>query len=209
MMGLFLSDLGPIVRRLVDIAAAAAGLLLILPVLLVAAAAIKLTSRGPVLFAQERLGEHGRAFSMLKLRTMRVGADAMKDSLEARIEGAVDGARFKLRRDPRVTPVGRVLRKFSIDELPQLWNVLVGDMTLVGPRPPVWREVALYDTRALRRLEVRPGLTCLWQVQGRSDLGFDHQVALDIEYIDRVKPLQELLILAKTLPAVITGRGAY
>jgi lipopolysaccharide/colanic/teichoic acid biosynthesis glycosyltransferase len=210
MGGLFLLDLGPVVRRLLDIVAATFGLLLALPVLLVAAVAIKLTSRGPVLFQQERIGEHGRPFPMLKLRTMRVGADALKDALSAQVDGAVDGGvRFKLRQDPRVTPVGRLLRKYSIDELPQLWNMLVGDMTLIGPRPSLWREVIQYDARALRRLEVRPGLTCLWQVEGRSNLGFDQQVALDLEYIDRVKPLQELLILAKTIPAVLTGRGAY
>jgi lipopolysaccharide/colanic/teichoic acid biosynthesis glycosyltransferase len=196
-------------RRVIDIVMATAGLLALLPVLLVAALAIKLNSRGPVLYRQERLGEFGRSFQMLKLRTMRVGADAMKAALAAQFQGAVDGVRFKLRRDPRITAVGGILRKFSIDELPQLWNVLIGDMTLVGPRPPVWIEVARYDARALRRLEVRPGLTCLWQVGGRSDLSFDQQVTLDLEYIDRVTPSQELLILAKTVPAVVTGRGAY
>jgi lipopolysaccharide/colanic/teichoic acid biosynthesis glycosyltransferase len=208
-VGAFLDDSGPLLRRLLDIVVAGGALVLLSPLLLLAALAIKLTSRGPVLYKQERLGQYGHPFLMFKLRTMSVGADAMKATLAAEIQGAVDGVRFKLKRDPRITPVGRLLRKFSIDELPQLWNVLVGDMTLVGPRPPVWLEVARYDARALRRLEVRPGLTCLWQVGGRSDLSFEQQVSLDLEYIDRVKPHQELLILARTIPAVLTGRGAY
>jgi lipopolysaccharide/colanic/teichoic acid biosynthesis glycosyltransferase len=208
-LALLPSELGPGLRRLLDILGASLGLVLASPVLLVAALALKLGSRGPVLFRQERLGQHGRPFQMLKLRTMRVGADAEKARLAAQVRGAVDGVRFKLRMDPRITPVGRALRKLSIDELPQLWNVLRGDMTLVGPRPPVWLEVARYRARELRRLEVRPGLTCLWQVEGRSDLSFEQQVALDLEYIDRITPLQELRILAKTIPAVLTGRGAY
>jgi lipopolysaccharide/colanic/teichoic acid biosynthesis glycosyltransferase len=203
-------DAGPLMRRGIDLAAAVLGLAALLPVLILAALAIKLTSRGPILYAQERVGQYGRPFQMRKLRTMAIGADALKATLAAQVRGALnDGVRFKLRQDPRVTPVGRFLRKFSIDELPQLWNVLVGDMTLVGPRPPVWQEVARYDARALRRLEVRPGLTCLWQIGGRSDLSFEQQVSLDLEYIDRVTPPEELLIVARTLPAVLTGRGAY
>jgi lipopolysaccharide/colanic/teichoic acid biosynthesis glycosyltransferase len=205
----WLADTGPLLRRLLDIVAAGTGLVLLSPVLLLAALSIRLTSRGPILFAQERVGQHGQSFQMLKLRSMVAGADGMKADLAARRKEAIDGVRFKLRSDPRVTPVGRILRKLSIDELPQLWNVLVGDMTLIGPRPSLWQEVVRYDARALRRLEVRPGLTCLWQVSGRSDLSFEQQVALDLEYIDRVKPPQELLILARTFPAVVTGRGAY
>lgn len=205
----WLMDTGPVLRRLLDILAASLGLVLVSPLLLLAALGIRLTSRGPVLYTQERVGQHGSPFRMIKLRTMVYGADAMKAALAAQCQEAQRGVRFKLRRDPRVTAVGRVLRKLSIDELPQLWNVLVGDMTLVGPRPSLWQEVVRYDARALRRLEVRPGLTCLWQVNGRSDLSFEQQVTLDLEYIDRVTPPQELLILARTLPAVVTGRGAY
>jgi len=204
-----LEESGPLLRRLLDILAAGTGLVLLSPVLLLAALGILLTSRGAILYAQERVGQHGNPFQMLKLRTMVDGADGMKAALAAHKPEATQGVRFKLRRDPRVTAVGRILRKLSIDELPQLWNVLVGDMTLVGPRPPLWQEVVRYDARALRRLEVRPGLTCLWQVNGRSDLSFEQQVTLDLEYIDRVKPHQELLILARTIPAVVTGRGAY
>lgn len=200
---------GPRVRRAIDVLATSAGLLCLSPLLLVVAALIKLTSQGPVFFPQERVGEHGRRFKMWKFRTMITNAEALKDILAKQNANATDGVRFKMVRDPRITPVGRVLRKFSIDELPQLFNVLAGDMTLLGPRPPVWREVALYDNRALRRLEVKPGLTCLWQVRGRSNLSFAQQVELDIEYIDRVKPSEEVRILLQTVPAVVTGRGAY
>lgn len=202
-------DSGPGLRRALDVLGASLGLLFVSPVLLVAAVAIKLTSRGPVLFHQERIGRHGHRFELLKLRTMVVDAAAQKTALAARSVGATDGVRFKLRRDPRVTRVGAVLRRFSVDEMPQLWNVIRGEMTLVGPRPPLWREVTLYDPRSLRRLEVTPGLTCLWQVGGRSDLTFLQQVALDIEYIDCVRPLDELSIVFKTVPAVLLGRGAY
>ncbi|NUP04861.1 MAG: sugar transferase [Polyangiaceae bacterium] len=201
---------GPAVRRVVDVVGAGFGMLFIFPVLLGAAIAIKATSRGPVLFRQERIGKNGRRFHMLKLRTMRTDAEALKTTLaQAHGAQATGGLRFKMKRDPRITRVGAVLRKLSIDELPQLWNVVRGDMTLVGPRPAIWREVSLYDPRALRRLEVPQGLTCLWQIGGRSDLTFDEQVSLDIEYIDRVKPLDELKIVARTVPAVIKGKGAY
>lgn len=200
---------GPLVRRAIDVAATATGLVVLTPVFVLAAILIKLESRGPVFFGQERVGQRARRFTMWKLRTMVLNADRMKTALAASEKDATDGVRFKMKRDPRVTRVGRVLRKLSIDELPQLFNVLIGDMTLVGPRPPVWREVALYDSLAMRRLEVRPGLTCLWQIGGRSDLTFDEQVSLDIEYIDRTRPSQELLIVAKTIPAVLGGRGAY
>ncbi len=200
---------GPYVRRSLDIAATGAGLLCLAPLLLIVAALIKLTSEGPVFFPQERVGEHGRRFKMWKFRTMITNAEALKDLLAKQHASATDGVRFKMIRDPRITPVGRVLRKFSMDELPQLFNVFAGDMTLLGPRPPVWREVALYDNRAMRRLEVKPGLTCLWQVRGRSNLSFEQQVDLDIEYIDRVKPAEEVRILLQTVPAVVTGRGAY
>jgi lipopolysaccharide/colanic/teichoic acid biosynthesis glycosyltransferase len=145
---------------------------------------------------------------MFKLRTMHVDADARKDALERSVSGATDGVRFKLRKDPRVTPIGRVLRRASIDELPQLWNVVRGDMTLIGPRPAVWREVVLYGPRELRRLEVKPGLTCLWQVHGRSELSFAEQVALDLEYIDNWSLWLDIKILLRTVPAVFVGAGA-
>ncbi len=206
---LLLTELRPLARRGIDIVATSLGLLCLLPILLCAALAVRLTSEGPILFGQERVGRNGRRFTMWKFRTMVVNADALKDQLAEQHKNATDGVRFKMVRDPRITPVGRILRKFSIDELPQLFNVLIGDMTLIGPRPPVWREVALYDNRALRRLEVTPGLTCLWQVRGRSNLSFEEQVSLDIEYIDTVRPMEEVKILLETIPAVMTGRGAY
>ena len=199
---------GPVTRRALDIAVALAGLVLAAPFLLLAVVCIKLGSAGPVFFRQERVGLRGRIFSIWKLRTMVSSAEDDKEHLAAS-HPAMDGPRFKLERDPRVTASGRFLRRFSIDELPQFLNVIVGDMTLIGPRPPLWSEVVEYDARALRRLEVAPGLTCLWQVRGRSDLSFDAQVALDLEYIDRVKVGGELRILFDTIPAVLTGRGAY
>jgi lipopolysaccharide/colanic/teichoic acid biosynthesis glycosyltransferase len=202
-------DLGPRARRAVDIAASLAGILALAPLFALAALALKLDSRGPVFYSQERLGRGGRRFRLFKLRTMITQADQQKSALAGRDAQATSGVRFKLRRDPRITRVGRVLRKLSIDELPQLLNVLVGDMTLLGPRPPIWKEVSQYAPLAMRRLEVTPGLTCLWQVSGRSDLSFDQQVSLDIEYIDRVRPSQEIAIVLRTIPAVLTGRGAY
>jgi lipopolysaccharide/colanic/teichoic acid biosynthesis glycosyltransferase len=196
-------------RRALDLAASAVILALALPVLIASAIAIKLTSPGPVLFLQERIGRHGRPFTMLKLRTMRLGADAMKSQLAADGDQGAASVRFKMKWDPRITPVGRVLRKLSVDELPQIVNVLLGDMTLVGPRPPLGSEVARYDAQSLRRLEVTQGLTCLWQIGGRSDLPFERQVALDLEYIDRASFADDLRILIRTVPAVLSGRGAY
>jgi lipopolysaccharide/colanic/teichoic acid biosynthesis glycosyltransferase len=204
-----LMGVGPIVRRSIDIAVTATALLLLAPLFLVVAALIKAQDGGAALFTQERVGKHGRRFRLFKLRTMVRDAEALKAALAvARPEGS-SGVRFKLERDPRITPLGRILRKFSIDELPQLYNVLVGDMTLVGPRPPIWAEVVRYTPRQLRRLQVTPGLTCLWQVGGRSDLSFEQQVELDIEYIDRVTVRQEIAIALRTVPAVLSGRGAY
>ncbi len=196
-------------RRLTDIVGASLGLLLLAPVLVTAAIAIKLSSRGKVLYWQERVGHLGRRFNMPKFRSMRVGADAQKTALAAASGQAMSGVRFKLKRDPRVTSVGRVLRRFSIDEMPQLWSVLRGDMTLIGPRPAVPREVELYEGLAHRRLEVKPGLTCLWQIGGRSDLSFEEQVLLDLSYIDRGSFAGDISILLRTVPAVLSGRGAY
>jgi lipopolysaccharide/colanic/teichoic acid biosynthesis glycosyltransferase len=202
------AGLRPLVRRGLDLGLAGLGLFLVTPVFLLIALAIKLDSRGPVFFGQERVGRNGRRFTMWKFRTMVVAADALKDQLQKQ-HAASGGVRFKMVHDPRVTRAGRVLRKLSLDELPQLFNVFLGDMTLVGPRPPIYREVSLYQSRALRRLEVTPGLTCLWQVRGRSNLSFAQQVELDLEYIDRTTATDELYIVLATVPAVITGRGAY
>jgi lipopolysaccharide/colanic/teichoic acid biosynthesis glycosyltransferase len=198
-------DKKPIARRALDVVASAIGLVLFAPVLLLAIVALKIESPGPAFFLQERVGRGGRSFRMIKLRSMYADAERRKAAL-AELGG---GVRFKMRRDPRVTTVGRFVRKYSIDELPQLFNVLRGDMTLIGPRPAIWSEVELYDTRSLRRLEVPQGLTCLWQVGGRSDLSFDRQVDLDLHFIDTVDGRGELGILLRTIPAVLTGRGAY
>ncbi|MGY1671011.1 sugar transferase [Geodermatophilus sp. SYSU D00710] len=199
------------VRRLTkvafDRASASLGLLLLLPVLLAVAAAVRVTSHGPVLFKQERVGRDGRPFRMLKFRTMVVGAEHMVDDLAAQTDG--NGVLFKKKADPRVTPVGRVLRRFSIDELPQLLNVLKGDMSLVGPRPPLQREVEQYGYDMHRRFLVKPGLTGLWQVSGRSDLSWDDSVRIDVRYVENWSLTFDFMILWKTVGAVLRGSGAY
>lgn len=190
-------------KRGFDILGAALGLLVSAPVLLVAAAAIQLTSRGPVFFGQIRCGLHGRPFVMYKLRTMVCDAEAKQsDGLDLNER---DGPVFKIGRELRITRLGRVLRALSIDELPRFWSVLVGDMSLVGPRPPIPCEVAQYKTWERRRLSMRPGLTCLWQVSGRKELGFDEWVRLDIEYIDSWSVAADLKLLLLTIPAVLSG----
>jgi exopolysaccharide biosynthesis polyprenyl glycosylphosphotransferase len=193
-------------KRATDVAGACAGLLFAGPVLLAAALAVKLTSPGPVLFRQVRCGLHGRRFEMLKLRTMVSGAEARRAELEHLNE--MDGPVFKVRDDPRVTPVGRFLRRFSLDELPQLFDVLRGTMSLVGPRPSIPSEVDEYQTFERRRLSMRPGLTCLWQISGRNEIGFDDWVRLDLEYIDTWSLAGDLRILLRTFPAVLRGKGA-
>ena len=194
-------------KRLLDIVGASAGLLLASPVLLAAAVAIRLDSPGPVFHRAVRVGRGGRKFRFLKLRSMRVGAEELRGLL-LHLNQA-QGPAFKLHDDPRVTRVGRILRKTSLDELPQLWHVLRGDMSLVGPRPPFPEEVEQYEPWMLRRLSVRPGLTCLWQVSGRSDLPFDEWMRLDLEYVDRCSFPLDLSILLRTIPAVLSARGAY
>jgi len=193
-------------KRVMDVASATAMLLLLSPVLAIAAIAIKLDSPGPVLFRQKRCGLNGRIFDVLKLRSMYI--DAEKRQAELVELNEMDGPVFKIRNDPRITRVGRWLRRLSIDELPQLWNVLRGEMSLVGPRPPIPGEVDQYDVRQRRRLSMRPGLTCLWQVGGRNTIGFTEWVQLDLEYIDRWSLLLDLAILMRTLPAVVRGTGA-
>ncbi|MGY1693090.1 sugar transferase [Geodermatophilus sp. SYSU D01105] len=196
-----------VVKGGLDRVAAACAVVLIAPVLLAIAVAIKLTSPGPVLYRQERVGVNGRSFTMLKFRSMVVDADRQVDALRA--ENISDGLLFKMRVDPRVTPVGRLLRRLSLDELPQLFNVLGGSMSLVGPRPPLPGEVARYDTSVHRRLLVKPGLTGLWQVSGRSDLPWEEAVRLDLRYVENWSLAMDLLILAKTLRAVLSRSGAY
>lgn len=194
-------------KRVFDFCFALAALTVTLPVLLVTAAAIKVTSRGPVFYASERIGIDGRPFSMLKFRTMVDRADEQLPELLNQNESG--GLLFKMREDPRITAVGRVLRRFSIDELPQFINVLRQEMSVVGPRPPLRREVEAYDDDVLRRLLVKPGVTGLWQVSGRSDLPWDRAVRLDLSYVDNWSMFGDLLIIIRTLRAVCQHKGAY
>jgi exopolysaccharide biosynthesis polyprenyl glycosylphosphotransferase len=194
-------------KEVVDRAGAALGLLLVLPVLLGIALAIKTTSRGPVLFRQVRVGRGGTTFRMLKFRTMVTDADRLVDALRGSDDG--NGVLFKLRSDPRVTRIGRVLRRYSLDELPQLLNVVRGEMSLVGPRPPLPSEVARYGWEMHRRFLVKPGLTGLWQISGRSDLSWEDSVRMDLRYVENWSLTYDLMILVKTLRAVVHGRGAY
>ncbi len=196
-----------LVKRTFDLAVASTMTVLALPVAAAVAAAIRLDSPGPVLFRQVRVGRSGRLFTMLKFRTMYVDAEHRKSELEAHNEAG--GVIFKMKRDPRITRVGGILRKLSLDELPQVVNVLRGDMSIVGPRPPVPAEVALYTPAERRRLDAAPGLTCLWQVSGRSDIPFEGQVLLDVEYIETRSFWRDVVILLRTVPAVLLGRGAY
>jgi exopolysaccharide biosynthesis polyprenyl glycosylphosphotransferase len=193
-------------KRLLDVGASSVALALLSPLMISVAVLIKLTSRGPILFKQQRVGRHGRPFNMLKFRSMVVNAEELKAKLMALNEQA--GPVFKMRSDPRITAVGRFIRKFSIDELPQLVNVLRGEMSLVGPRPPVPSEVAKYEAWQRRRLSVRPGLTCVWQVSGRNEISFEEWMYLDMQYIDHWSLAQDFQLILKTIPVVLTGRGA-
>ena len=195
------------VKRAMDLLVASMLLLALAPVMLAVAVLVKLTSRGPVFFRQQRYGYLKRRFRMYKFRTMVVGAERLQANLESSNEAS--GPVFKIRDDPRLTPIGRFLRRCSLDELPQLWNVLKGEMSLVGPRPLPVRDVGLFsEPWLMRRFSVRPGLTCLWQISGRSKLGFDRWIALDLEYIDRWSLGLDLAILLRTAPAVLRGDGA-
>lgn len=200
--------LGPVAKRGLDLAVAGAALVLALPLMAVVALLVKATDRGPVLHWQTRVGRRGRPFRFPKFRSMVVDAEARRASLlDTNQHGQC--ITFKMRRDPRVTWIGRILRRTSIDELPQLWCVLKGDMSLVGPRPALVQEVARYTLADRARLEAVPGLTCTWQVSGRANLPFPEQVRLDLEYIERRCMREDLRLLIKTAPAVINGRGAY
>jgi lipopolysaccharide/colanic/teichoic acid biosynthesis glycosyltransferase len=194
-------------KRLMDIVGSSVGLILLSPVFAITALLIKLEDGGPVFFASDRAGKWGRKFRMFKFRSMILNAEKMKQDLLQQNE--TGGVIFKMKRDPRITRVGRVIRKLSIDELPQLYNVFKGDMSLVGPRPHPPKEVELYTLTDRRRLEVIPGLTCFWQVSGRSDVSFENQVGLDVQYIESQSLWGDIKLLLKTIPAVISGRGAY
>ena len=195
------------IKRVIDVAGALALLLVLAPVMLAVATAIKLTSRGPIFFTQPRYGYMKRLFRMYKFRTMVVDAETRQAQLE--LVNEATGPVFKIRKDPRITPIGAFLRRWSLDELPQLWNVLTGEMSLVGPRPLPTRDVGRFaEPWLMRRFSVQPGLTCLWQINGRSEVGFDHWIALDLEYIDSWSLWLDVRILLRTVAAVAVGRGA-
>jgi exopolysaccharide biosynthesis polyprenyl glycosylphosphotransferase len=189
-----------------DVVVALGGLVVLSPILALAALAVKLQDGGPVFFVQERSGLYGRPFPMLKFRSMVIDAEAQKAKLEAQNE--MSGPVFKMKADPRITRVGAFLRKSSIDELPQIWNVLRGEMSIVGPRPPLPAEVARYERWQMRRLSMRPGLTCIWQVSGRNKVDFDNWMRLDLEYIDSWSLFLDIKLILLTFPVVLTGRGA-
>lgn len=199
---------GRMMKRIVDIVGSFMALLMLLPVFIVTAIAIRLDSKGPIFFSQKRVGAGGREFNFYKFRSMRPDAEKIKDQL-LKMNQSKDGVIFKMKDDPRITRVGKFIRKYSIDELPQFYNVLRGDMSLVGARPPVPREVSEYDTEAWRRLEIIPGLTCIWQISGRSAIGFRDQVKLDVKYLTRQDVFFDIALCFLTVPAVLKGDGAF
>jgi len=196
-----------VTKRAFDLIVGSGILLLLLPVIPLVALIIRLDSEGAVFYRQERIGKGGRPFRFYKFRSMRADSDRLRADLEARNELA--GPVFKMKNDPRVTAVGQFLRRSSLDEIPQIFNVLKGDMSIVGPRPALPGEVARYEAWHRRRLDVKPGITCLWQVAGRSQVGFDEWMRLDIEYMSRRSLRTDVAIFLKTIPAVIARRGAY
>lgn len=193
-------------KRLLDLIVSAVLIVVLSPLMVLAALGVKLGSRGPIFFRQERVGLNGRRFTVLKFRSMHAGAERLRDKLERKNE--MQGPVFKMKNDPRVTKFGKFLRRYSIDELPQLWNVFKGDMSLVGPRPPVPEEVAQYERKQRRRLSMRPGLTCTWQVSGRNQIpDFVEWAKMDLDYIDNWSFWRDLVLLVKTVPAVLRGTG--
>ncbi len=194
-------------KRALDVLGALFALVALSPVIALLALIVRMTSRGPVFYRSTRIGRGGRPFTFIKLRSMVKDADVKRHHMTHLNEA--DGPVFKIARDPRITPIGRFMRSTSLDEVPQFWNVLVGDMSLVGPRPPIAHEVAQYEPWQLRRLDVRPGLTCLWQISGRSRIGFQEWMRLDLEYIRHRSFALDLKILLRTIPAVLSREGAY
>lgn len=195
-----------VVKRIIDVVGAAVALVLVSPIMALTAIAIKLEDRGPVLFTQERSGLYGRPFPMYKFRSMVVDAEQRRQELDAHNE--MGGPVFKMKRDPRITRVGAVIRKLSIDEFPQFWNVLRGEMSIVGPRPPLPSEVKKYERWQMRRLSMRPGLTCIWQVAGRNHIDFETWMRLDLEYIDNWSLFLDAKLMLQTVPVLVLGRGA-
>ena len=196
-------------KRGLDILGSLGAMCLFAPIFILTALFIKLEDHGPVFFCQKRVGAGGILFGMWKFRSMVINAERIKDQLLLTNQHGQDGVTFKMKNDPRVTRIGKWIRKLSIDEFPQFYNVLRGEMSLVGPRPPLPREVATYKASHLRRLRVKPGITGLWQIGGRADIDFDGQVRLDLQYIRSSSVFYDIIILLKTLPAVLFGKGAY
>ena len=202
------SDCDNIFKRGMDICGSLAAIIMLTPVFIPVAIWLKLDSPGPLIYRQVRIGLHGRPFFFYKFRSMYIDSEARRSALEKENESK-DGVIFKMKNDPRITRCGRFIRKYSIDETPQFFNVLLGDMSLVGPRPPLPSEVAQYTLDDRKRLGILPGITCIWQISGRSDIPFREQVVLDREYIRGRGFWKDVLILFKTIPAVISGKGAY
>ena len=197
-----------IFKRGMDVCGSLAAIILLMPIFLVIAVWLKLDSPGPLIYRQVRIGLHGRPFYFYKFRSMYVDSEARRAALEKANESK-DGVIFKMKNDPRITRCGRFIRRYSIDEAPQFFNVLLGDMSLVGPRPPLPAEVAQYSLDDWKRLDILPGITCIWQISGRSDIPFREQVVLDKEYIREQSFWKDVLILFRTIPAVLAGKGAY
>jgi lipopolysaccharide/colanic/teichoic acid biosynthesis glycosyltransferase len=197
-----------VVKRLVDVVLSLTAILLLIPVYILITLFILIEDGFPVIYMQKRVGLNGCEFMMYKFRSMVRNADQLRDALEGQNEKA-DGVTFKIKNDPRILKVGGFLRRFSLDEIPQFLNVLAGDLSIVGPRPPLPAEVKAYTLNERKRLNVKPGLTCLWQIRGRAELPFNEQVGLDMQYIQSQSMLKDIIIMLKTIPAVLFGRGAY
>lgn len=195
------------IKRVIDILGSFTGLLLFSPLFIIIALIVKFTSKGPVFFSQKRVGRNGKAFDMYKFRSMVVNAEELKEKLAAQNE--MSGPMFKMKDDPRVTKVGKFIRKTSIDELPQLWNVLKGDMSLVGPRPSLPKEVAQFEGWMYKRLEVKPGLTCYWQVSGRNNIDFEDWMKLDIKYVDERSTWIDIKLIFKTVGVLFGDKNAH
>ena len=196
-------------KRVLDVVVSTGLFITLLPLMVLIALAIKFTSRGRIIYSQQRVGLNGREFRFYKFRSMVQNAEILRDRLNVHNQHGSNGVTFKLKNDPRITSVGRVLRRTSLDELPQLWNVLVGDMSLVGPRPALPSEVARYTEFERRRLGVKPGITCFWQVAGRANIPFREQVRLDLQYIEQCSLWLDVKLLVRTITAVFSGNGAY
>ena len=196
-----------IFKRIIDIIGAGLGLILLSPIIAIVACAVKVTSKGPIFFSQKRVGKNGELFEMYKFRSMVVNAEELKGNLEDQNE--MSGPMFKIKDDPRVTKVGKFIRKTSIDELPQLWNILKGDMSLVGPRPSLPKEVEQFDNWMFKRLSVRPGLTCYWQVSGRNNIDFEDWMKLDVKYVEERNIWIDIKLIFKTIFVLFGDKNAH